>query len=192
MIYTELVVLMRKAFMNWVKSLATTSTVVSAIIVLSPARASEIAVSIHFTSEVGIGESIGSISVQDTEYGLLLTPTLSGLAPGIHGFHVHTNPDCGPAEKDGKLVPGLAAGGHYDPQNTGRHEGPYGDGHLGDLPPLFVDFEGNATVPVLAPRLTTKDLEGRSLMIHLHGDNFSDSPLPLGGGGPRLACGVFD
>ena len=27
-----------------------------------------------------------------------------------------------------------AAGGQFDPLNTGDHEGPYGDGHLGDLP----------------------------------------------------------
>jgi Cu-Zn family superoxide dismutase len=35
-----------------------------------------------------------------------------------------------------------------------------------------------------------EDLKGRSLMIHQDGDNFSDQPEPLGGGGPRVACGV--
>ncbi|SSP59941.1 Cu/Zn superoxide dismutase [Acinetobacter baumannii] len=28
-------------------------------------------------------------------------------------------------------------------------------------------------------------------MIHAGGDNYSDSPLPLGGGGARIACGVI-
>ncbi|MCF8053532.1 MAG: superoxide dismutase family protein [Desulfobacterales bacterium] len=103
---------------------------------------------------------------------------------------VHENPDCGPLEKDGKRVPGLAAGGHFDPQNTGRHEGPYGDGHLGDLPPLYADEHGRATLPVLAPRIKVKDIKGRSLMIHAGGDNYSDHPAKLGGGGARIACGV--
>ena len=88
------------------------------------------------------------------------------------------------------MVPGLAAGGHYDPAGTGRHEGPYGDGHLGDLPPLYVDGDGRATLPVLAPRLEAGDLKGRSLMIHAGGDNYADHPEKLGGGGARVACGV--
>lgn len=122
-----------------------------------------------------------------------MTPDLSGLPAGAHGFHIHTNPDCGLAEKDGKIVPSLAAGGHFDPFNTGSHEGPYSEeGHLGDLPPLFVEADGTATIPVLAPRLETAFIHGRSLMVHLHGDNFSDDPAPLGGGGPRLACGIIE
>ena len=28
-------------------------------------------------------------------------------------------------------------------------------------------------------------------MIHVGGDNYSDMPLPLGGGGARIACGVI-
>jgi Cu-Zn family superoxide dismutase len=27
-------------------------------------------------------------------------------------------------------------------------------------------------------------------MIHAGGDNYSDTPKPLGGGGERIACGV--
>lgn len=92
--------------------------------------------------------------------------------------------------KDGKAVPALAAGGHYDPANTGKHEGPYGNGHLGDLPALAVATDGMATLPVLAPRLKVADIKGRSLMIHAGGDNYADTPAPLGGGGARAACGV--
>ncbi len=31
---------------------------------------------------------------------------------------------------------------------------------------------------------------GRSIMIHAGGDNYSDTPARLGGGGARVACGV--
>jgi Cu-Zn family superoxide dismutase len=95
-------------------------------------------------------------------------------------------------DKDGKPVPSLGAGGHYDPAKTGKHLGPYGEGHLGDLPPLVVDAQGKSTLPVLAPRLKIVDVKGRSLMVHAGGDNFSDQPEPLGGGGARIGCGVVN
>jgi Cu-Zn family superoxide dismutase len=89
------------------------------------------------------------------------------------------------------MIPGLAAGGHYDPAGSKHHGAPWGDGHLGDLPSLYVDPYGKAVTPVLAPRLKLADLKGRSLMIHAGGDNYSDKPAPLGGGGARVACGVI-
>lgn len=154
--------------------------------------AAENPIVIHAIDEEGVGEEIGTVTTEDTEYGLLLTPNLTNIPPGIHGFHLHENPSCDAGVEDGEVTPGLAAGGHYDPENTGSHEGPYGDGHLGDLPPLIADEEGNATLPVLAPRLSQSDLTRRSLMVHSQGDNFSDQPEELGGGGGRIACGVVE
>ncbi|MGB3786414.1 MAG: superoxide dismutase [Cu-Zn] SodC [Phormidesmis sp.] len=155
------------------------------------ADAASVSVVMNLTDETGIGEEVGTVALADSEYGLLITPSLTGLSPGAHGFHIHENAACGPEEKEGKVVPGLAAGGHYDPAATGSHEGPYADGHLGDLPPLYVDAEGNANTPTLAPRLSVSDVSDRALMIHMDGDNFSDEPAALGGGGARLACGVI-
>jgi len=152
--------------------------------------AEDVVVKVNLVSEQGVGKEIGTITASDNKFGLILTPQLGDLVPGLHGFHVHDKPDCSHAIKDGKAVPALAAGGHYDPANTGKHEGPYGNGHLGDLPALYVSAEGRATLPVLAPRLKVADINGRSLMIHAGGDNYSDMPALLGGGGARAACGV--
>ena len=126
---------------------------------------------------------IGSVKFEDTAHGLLISPSINNLPAGIHGFHIHEKPDCGSK--------GTAAGGHYDPEKTESHQGPYGKGHLGDLPVLYVDKNSQATLPTLAPRLKVSDLKGRSLMIHAGGDNYSDNP-PLGGGGARVGCGVID
>ena len=139
----------------------------------------------------GVGASIGQVRISETPYGLVFTPALQGLAPGVHGFHLHQNPSCDAKENDGKMVAALAAGGHYDPSNSKRHGTPWGDGHLGDLPPLYVNADGSANQPVLAPRLKTADLAGRSLMVHAGGDNHADHPAALGGGGARVACGVI-
>ncbi|SHF68733.1 superoxide dismutase, Cu-Zn family [Modicisalibacter ilicicola DSM 19980] len=148
-------------------------------------------IEMHEVSAEGVGDSIGTIKVEDSEYGLLLTPELSGLEPGMHGFHVHQNPSCDPADKEGESVAAAAAGGHFDPENTGTHAGPYGDGHLGDLPVLMAGKEGNVITPVLAPRLRVSELKGHALVIHEGGDTYSDQP-ELGGGGPRVACGVVE
>ena len=148
-------------------------------------------VHMYMVDAKGNGPSVGTFSISASNYGLVFSPSLKGLPPGLHGFHVHENASCDPKEKDGKMVPALAAGGHYDPSGSKRHDTPWGDGHLGDLPPLFVDAAGNANQPVLAPRLKSADIVGRSLMIHIGGDNHADHPAPLGGGGARMACGVI-
>jgi len=147
-------------------------------------------VPMNFVDAAAVGASAGTITVTESPYGLVFTPALTGLPAGLHGFHVHENPSCLPGEKDGKKVPALAAGAHLDPQKTGKHGYPWGDGHLGDLPPLYVGADGAANQPVLGPRLKLGDLKGRSLMVHAGGDNHADHPAPLGGGGARIVCGV--
>jgi len=128
-------------------------------------------------------ESIGTVELTDTPYGVLITPDLKGLTPGVHGFHLHVKPSC--ADN------GKGAGGHFDPEKTKQHLGPYFEGHLGDLPALHVCQDGTATQQFLAPRLMLKNFKGHSLMIHAGADNYSDIPARLGGGGKRVACGVI-
>lgn len=156
--------------------------------------AAEKSVDIHQVSasadNKGIGDKMGTITFEDTQKGLSIKVDLKGLTPGEHGFHLHENASCESAEKDGKLVAAQAAGGHFDPNNTHAHKGPKGKGHLGDLPKLVVSKKGVATVQGVAPRLKVADLEGHSIVIHEHGDNYSDKP-ELGGGGARIACGVI-
>lgn len=157
-----------------------------------PALAEEQEVKIHALTEAGPGNLIGTVKLSDSDQGLLITPNVTQLAPGAHGFHIHEKPSCDAAEKDGGKVPGLAAGGHFDPQSSGKHEGPEGHGHHGDLPALLANDAGVAAQPLIAPRLKLADVKGRSLMIHAGGDNYSDQPKPLGGGGGRVACGVIE
>jgi Cu-Zn family superoxide dismutase len=145
---------------------------------------------LHFVDASGNLGSAGKVTLEDTAYGLLITPDLTGLPAGVHGFHVHANPSCAPAANNGVATAALGAGGHWDPEKSGAHLGPYGKGHKGDLPALYVNAEGKANYPVLAPRLKAADLSGHALMVHAGGDNHSDHPAMLGGGGARMACGV--
>lgn len=157
---------------------------------MAGAAGADTVVQMNLVDAKGVAADAGTITISESRYGLVFTPALRGLAPGLHGFHVHENPSCEPKEKDGATVPALAAGGHLDPAKTGKHGEPWGDGHLGDLPPLYVAPDGTATQPVLGPRLKAADVASRSLMVHAGGDNHADHPAPLGGGGARVACGV--
>lgn len=123
---------------------------------------------------------LGYIKAKDSRYGLLLIPNLRGLTPGAHGLHLHVNPDC------------KNAGGHFDPKNTKKHLGPYNDkGHMGDLPLLYVNKDGIARVPELAPRLSLAKIINHSFVIVANGDSYKDDASKNGGGGRPIACGVI-
>lgn len=130
------------------------------------------------------GKKIGYVNADNTVYGLILSPHLKNLPPGIHGLHIHEFASC--------ACHGEAAGGHYDPELNRVHLGPFkGEGHLGDLPVLIVSARGYATQQSLAPRVRLADLGGHTLVIDAYGDNYDDVPRTDGGGGPKIACGVI-
>lgn len=150
------------------------------LLISSTIQASPITVDLYATNKAQ--KKYGTVTFNDTPYGLLITPKLTQLPPGLHGFHLHQNPSCDEH--------GMAAGGHFDPKKSNSHLGPYDAGHLGDLPVLFVGKDGTANTPLLAPRLTSIEIKGLTVMLHAGGDNYTNTPA-LGGGGKRLACGVI-
>jgi Cu-Zn family superoxide dismutase len=167
-----------------------TATVVLLALGSSAYAAKSLKVTMNAISPDGVGKAIGTITIKEGKDGVTLTPKLKDLAPGEHGFHVHEKPSCDPADKEGKKTAGQSAGGHFDPAGTKVHKGPGGGGHKGDLPKLVVSDKGEAKDKLEVKGLTLADFQGRSLMIHEGGDNYSDTPKPLGGGGARVACGV--
>jgi Cu-Zn family superoxide dismutase len=152
----------------------------------------EFKVRVHRTSATGLGPHIGSITVRNSfikiadrqEPALILKADLVSLSPGPHAFHIHENPNCGPKEKDGVMVPGLAAGGHlFAEYKTGGIEPAtlICKSHLGNLPNLLVNPDGTSTEEIVVPRLALADIVNRSIMVHVSQDDAS----------PREACGVF-
>ena len=167
--------------------LVTSSTVL--LVATGVALAQQMTVDINRISDTGIGEKIGTAQVSEGKGGVSFKLAVTGLPPGPRGFHVHEKGDCGPAMKDGKMTAGIAAGEHFDPEAKKSHKGPKGAGHKGDLPALNATAKGiNQTVT--ASRLKLADVQGRSLVIHEGGDNYTDQP-ENGGGKGRVACGVI-
>lgn len=127
-------------------------------------------------------ETMGTINCSNHTFGLLCKIKIKHIKPGAHGIHIHAINSC--------KNKGMAALGHLQTANQ-QHMGPYEPkSHLGDLPEIFADKNGNITSVILAPRLNVKAITNKSIIIHEFGDNYSDSPQPLGGGGARIACGT--
>lgn len=178
--------------MSRLKSFTSVLTFFSLLFILATvARAENTSAILYLTTDKGNGAEIGAVTFVDEADALSVSVNLKGLPPGKHGFHVHEHPDCGPMEKDGVIGHALAAGGHYDPEKTGKHLGPEGGGHKGDLPVLEVGADGSVVTILKVKGVQAADFKYRSVMIHAGGDNYSDEPLPLGGGGARIACGII-
>ena len=154
-----------------------------------PQNPLEVVAVVRFTTASGVGDVVGTLTIKNSEIlvagrkeaALFIKPNLRGLSPGSYAFHVHENPSCGPAMKDGQPVPGMAAGTHLWLSGTGALSGTTFTSHLGDLPKLQVESDGTATKTVVAARLTLADVADRSFMIHASQDDNS----------PRLACAPF-
>jgi superoxide dismutase, Cu-Zn family len=163
----------------------------AALLIAGPAMTKPLTATMALATPTGPGADVGTITITQKGGEARFAVDLHGLPPGQHGFHVHANGSCAPAEKDGKVVPAGAAGPHFDPTHAGAHMGPMGAGHQGDLPFITVGPDGSVQATLIAPHIhDLSALRDKALMIHAGGDNYADQPAPLGGGGARLACGV--
>jgi Cu-Zn family superoxide dismutase len=173
---------------------ALTMALLAGAALVGTAQAQELEATMHAITAQGIGDTIGTVAITPTAAGAEFVTELRGLPSGEHGFHIHEKGDCGPGPNaQGQTAAGMAAGGHWDPAGAKAHQGPKGQGHMGDLPTLVVQADGTAKGAAVAPRIKdVSQLRGKALMIHAGGDNYSDQPQPLGGGGGRIACGVIE
>ena len=135
------------------------------------------------------GKSVGSVSLDQTPNGVLLTAMLKNLPAGTHAFHVHAVGKC--------EAPFKSAKGHYNP--GGKKHGILSEGgiHAGDMPNVHVPSNGVLTVEVLNPNITLAkgkpnsvfDTDGSAIVMHMKGDDYKSQPS--GAAGSRIACGVI-
>jgi Cu-Zn family superoxide dismutase len=110
--------------------------------------------------------------------------SVSGLAPGGHGFHIHEMADCSAPDA-------TSAGGHFNPTNKPHGNPAAGEHHGGDMPMLEADASGNAKLDVTLDTATLaagpNSVVGRSVIVHKDPDDYRTQPT--GNSGARLACG---
>ncbi|MEN1967804.1 superoxide dismutase family protein [Lentibacillus sp. N15] len=108
-------------------------------------------------------------------------PAQDDKAPiGPHGFHIHEHGDCTVGDA---TDPFKQAGGHWNPENQ-----PHGN-HPGDFPVLFSN-NGYSKMTFFTNRFKSKDIIGKSVIIHQNPDDFRSQPS--GNSGKRIGCGVIE
>ena len=104
---------------------------------------------------------------------------------GIHASHIHEFGDCSAAD-------GSSAGGHWNP--TSHQHGKWGvnEHHSGDLGNLKADKNGTARLVMKTDKWCigcsdeTKNIIGKSIIIHAKEDDFKTQPT--GNAGGRVGC----
>uniref|UniRef100_A0A915CXE9 Superoxide dismutase [Cu-Zn] n=2 Tax=Ditylenchus dipsaci TaxID=166011 RepID=A0A915CXE9_9BILA len=115
---------------------------------------------------------------------------ITGLKPGLHGFHVHQYGD----STNGCV----SAGPHFNPYSK-THGGPQDEiRHVGDLGNLTAGNDGIAKFEItdkLIQLYGQNSVVGRSLVVHANEDDLGkgndEESLKTGNAGARLACGVI-
>lgn len=126
----------------------------------------------------------GTIHFQAAEGGVRVHGSISGLAPGTHGFHVHEFGDCSAPD-------GTSAGGHYNPAGHPHAAPTAAARHAGDMGNVEAAADGTAKVDYLDRTLTLAGeagIVGRAVIVHAKADDLKTQPT--GDAGGRLACGV--
>ena len=136
------------------------------------------------------GSEAGTISLSETNAGILIKFDLQGLTPGPHAIHVH---EAGKCEADF-----ASAGAIHNPLGAGHGflnaEGPMN----GDLPNIHAGSDGKSNGEILSQLLSLSkdsedsifDADGAAFVIFEKADDHLSDPE--GEAGARIACGVID
>jgi superoxide dismutase, Cu-Zn family len=136
------------------------------------------------------GKAVGAAALTPGEGGVKVAVTVSGVAPGLHGFHVHAVGKCeGPDFK--------SAGGHFNPGSKEHGLENAKGAHAGDMPNLSVGPDGTGKGEFLA-RGASLDAGpgslfpdgGTAVVLHAAPDDMKSDPA--GNAGARIACGVVE
>lgn len=107
------------------------------------------------------------------------------LSPGIHAVHIHEKGDCSATDAS-------SAGGHWNPAKDDHGKWDTKHFHMGDIGNITANNEGsvrfvfNTDKWCLGCNNESKNIIGKSLVIHASADDFHTQPT--GNAGGRVAC----
>lgn len=138
------------------------------------------------------GADAGTVTGFEGPMGMIFRVEGKGWTPGWHAVHLHAVGTC--------EAPGFtSAGGHVNHAEGARPHGLLnkdGGPDLGDLQNVFAHADGTANADVYlawegldAHESDYVDANGLSFVVHANPDDYVSQPI--GGAGPRVACGVF-
>ena len=128
----------------------------------------------------------GTVTFTQSGDKIRVAAEVSGLTPGLHGFHIHEKGDCSAPD-------GTSAGGHFNPAGKPHGNPDQGEHHGGDMLQLVADANGNARQMSYIDGVTLADgpasIIGRGVIVHAAPDDYKTQPT--GNSGARQACGVI-
>jgi len=128
----------------------------------------------------------GTVTFTKVADGVRIDGEVTGLKPGLHGFHIHEKGDCSAPDA-------MSAGGHYNPTDM-----PHGDPsaalrHIGDFGNIEADASGVAKfsrVDHVAKLDGPNSILGHAVIVHADPDDLKSQPA--GKAGSRVACGIIE
>ena len=168
----------------------------------------------HATLRSADGTRIGTVTFADERHSdeteITVQLRRSSTLAGFHGLHIHANDVSG--NGDGCIADAtqpsatwfVSADGHWKHDPAELH-----GQHAGDLPSVYVNADGSATIEFDVDKLTPREVVGRAVVLHAGPDNFGNVPVgagadqytpgatalaktqATGNAGDRFACGVI-
>lgn len=136
----------------------------------------------------------GTVTFEEiADGGVTMTMTVEGASPGLHGFHIHQNGNCGRQDGDAAAPPGSGAGGHWNVDGDPHAFPGDPEHHTGDMGNVNVDMDGNGSHTLTNTQWTVKEgqysVVGKAVIFHAGEDD--GRTQPTGDAGARPGCGII-
>ncbi len=130
-------------------------------------------------------ETQGTVKLTQSGKNVTMEVNAYQLSPGLHAIHIHEKGHCYATDAS-------SAGGHWNPSNS--HHGKWDSEHFhaGDIGNLETDGSGEAVLVFktdkwcLGCKDESKNIIGKSIIIHASADDFKTQPT--GNAGGRVGC----
>lgn len=127
----------------------------------------------------------GTVKLTEKNGKVTMDVSAFELTPGQHAMHIHEKGDC-------SALDASSAGGHWNPTATTHGKWGVNGHHMGDIGNLAATKDGKARMIFTTDKWClgcndeTKNIIGKSLIIHANVDDFSTQPT--GNAGGRVGC----
>lgn len=140
-----------------------------------------------FMTPISGSTAKGTVHFQEMRDGSVeVKIDLTGVPPGVHGFHVHDKGDCSDN--------GNAAGGHFNPMSMPHAAPDAASHHAGDFGNVTAAENGEVhttfTTRWITVRAASTSVVGRAVILHANPDDLATQPT--GNAGGRIACGMIN
>lgn len=134
-------------------------------------------------------DMVGTVKLTEAPDGVKAKVKVEGVSSGFHGIHIHEYSDCSGSDFKN-------AGNHFNP--TGEEHGLMNSegAHMGDLPNIEADSDGELKGEVTIEEATILDgknslLKGEGTSIVITEDADDGMTQPAGDSGKRIICGTI-